>query len=71
MHSPSVSAPDLRRIRAGFSLSSALSICLIAGFHAAPASAQDGAATGMATAQEQADRPDPDRKNQALGSSGY
>ena len=61
MHSPSVSAPDLRRIRAGFSLSTALSICLIAGFVAAPASAQDGAATGMATAQEQADRPDPDR----------
>ncbi|WP_082851255.1 LPS-assembly protein LptD [Erythrobacter sp. HI0063] len=61
MHTPSVSAPDLHRIRAGLSLSSALSICLIAGFHGSAALAQDGAATGMATAQDQADRSDPDR----------
>ena len=49
MHTPSVSAPDLHRIRAGLSLSSALSICLIAGFHGSAALAQVGAATGMAT----------------------
>ena len=61
MHSPRVSASHLRRVRAGFSVSSALGAVLLAGVPTLPAYAQDGAATGMATAQEQADRPDPDR----------